>query len=93
MSDKKFMNIKYFDKIDESRINPIIRKLHLNLVMFPNNFPKEDIINNEKNLVNWTLCENKSHQVKDDKLLIGDSEKLFLEGKSSRKDKNSSEYE
>jgi len=61
------------------------------IVTFPNNFPKNEILNNDSEVVKWTLCENKSHQVKDDKLLIGESEKLFFEGKSRRKEKNSSE--
>jgi hypothetical protein len=60
-------------------------------VTFPSNFPKQELLDNENPSINWTLCENKSHYVKDDKLLVGDSEKLFFEGKSRRKEKMSSE--
>lgn len=71
-------------------IKPMIGMAFLIAVTFPNNFPKEDLIMADSdNSIKWTLCENKVS--KEDKLLLGDCERLIFEGKSRKKEKMTSE--
>jgi len=79
-----FIKMKYTQK-EEGLINP-------SLVVFPNNHPKDEYLFSNDNLDNWVLCENKDLKRKEDKLLIGQYDRIEFDAKSKKNNNNKSKY-
>jgi hypothetical protein len=73
MSDHKYINIEYIKDTEDTQ-KPSI-------VVFPNNFPKLDELN-DHDVTKWGYYSNKDKKMKDDKLLLGENEKISYEGRS-----------
>jgi hypothetical protein len=74
MSDKPFFKVDYIKDTSNDNQKPSI-------VVFPNNFPKLEELNDSEK-TKWGYYSNKDKKQKDDKLLLGENEKVSYEGKS-----------
>jgi hypothetical protein len=72
MSDK-YMKSVYMDEAGDSQ-KP-------NIMVFPNNFPNLEEIN-DADSTKWMYFQNKDKKFKEDKMLLGENEKISYEGKS-----------
>jgi hypothetical protein len=73
MSDNKYIRAEHLNE-NEDYNNPSI-------IVFPNNFPKIDHLNDSENIT-WGMYSNKDKRMKEDKLLLGENEKISYEGKA-----------
>ena len=80
-SSKKYLSINYDNNQDGSTLNP-------SLVVFPSNHPDLNSINTE---TTWAMCQNRDKKRKEDKLLLGESNRILFESKT-RMQKNMSDY-
>jgi hypothetical protein len=83
-SKNKYIHVQYDSNIDDaSEINP-------SLAVFPMNHPNLNIINDEER-TQWTLCQNRDKKRKDDKLLLGENNRIIFDSKT-KMSKNMSDY-
>ena len=83
-SKNKYIQVHYDSNIDDnSEINP-------SLAVFPMNHPNLNIINDEER-TQWTLCQNRDKKRKDDKLLLGENNRIIFDSKT-KMNKNMSDY-
>ena len=80
MTENKYIQIEYDNEKHDDVNKPSI-------VVFPQNFPKTEELDNFK----WGLFTNKDRKIKDDKMLVGENEKISYESRS-RTQNNISEY-
>jgi hypothetical protein len=82
---KKYIAVEY-----NSNNNNNIDTINPSIVLFPQNFPNLDLIN-DSDTTSWCLGQNKDKKLKDDKILIGQNHKILFESKN-RPSNNLSEY-
>jgi hypothetical protein len=72
MSDNKYIKVEHVVDTEDYQ-KPSV-------VVFSNNFPKVEELN-DSDVTTWEMYGNKDKRVKDDKLLLGENEKISYEGK------------
>ena len=78
MTDK-YIHIEYNSEKQEEFTNP-------SLAVFSQNFPKLEEINKG---FKWGIFTNKDKKIKDDKMLVGENDKITYESKSKTNNNNS----
>jgi hypothetical protein len=80
----KYITVHYENTQDNQEIiNP-------SLVVFPMNHPRLEVINDEEK-AQWALCQNRDKKRRDDKLLLGESNRIIFDSKT-KMNKNQSDY-
>ena len=89
-SEKKYISMNFLSNgedvsnRDSVNLKPSLGKINFNLlywlVTFPLNHPKLDTLNDDK--TNWILGENKDKKRREEKILLGETERMLYDGKS-----------
>ena len=90
--EKKYISINFLSNGGEENsikeqiylkpsLGNYINKTYSNkIVTFPMNYPKLENLNNED--TNWVLGENKDKKRREEKILLGETERLLYDGRS-----------
>lgn len=79
----KYISVEYKAEQEDEILNP-------SLVVFPMNFPNLNLMNNEEE-TSWAILQNRDKKRKEDKLLLGESNKIIYDSKT-KINKNQSDY-